>query len=89
MSYVLPKGLTALPKIYSQDLLNNLFRHPYTKIDFLMKELKIHRNTASKYLEELVDVGLLTKYKIRKENYYLNKDLFDLLCNPRKILREE
>jgi len=54
-----------------------------------MKELKIHRNTASKYLEELVDVGLLTKYKIRKENYYLNKDLFDLLCNPRKILREE
>ena len=78
----------ALPKIYSQDLLNNLFRHPYTKIDFLMKELNIHRNTASKYLEELVDVGLLTKHKIRKENYYLNKDLFDLLCNPRKIPRE-
>ena len=75
---------TALPKIYSQDLLNNLFRHPYTKIDFIMKELNIHRNTASKYLEELVGIGLLTKHKIRKENYYLNKELFDLLCNPKK-----
>lgn len=30
-----------LPKIYSQDLLNNLFRHPYTKIDFVMEELQM------------------------------------------------
>ncbi len=69
-----------LPKIYSQDLLNNLFRHPYTKIDFVMQELQIHRNTAVKYLEELVQIGLLTKHKIGKENFYLNSALFDLLA---------
>jgi hypothetical protein len=27
------------PKIYSQDLLNNLFKHPYTKIDFVTRDL--------------------------------------------------
>nr|WP_197560215.1 Fic family protein [Candidatus Protochlamydia naegleriophila] len=69
-----------LPKIYSQDLLNNLFRHPYTKIDLVMQELQIHRNTAVKYLEELVRIGLLTKHKLGKENFYLNSALFDLLA---------
>lgn len=68
-----------LPKLYSQDLINNLFHHPYTKIDFLMEELMIHRNTATKYLEELVRIGLLTKHKLGKDNYYLNTDLYDLL----------
>lgn len=68
-----------LPKIYSQDLLNNLFRHPYTKIEFIMQELQVHRNTASKYLEELVQIGVLFKHKIVKENFYINKTLFEFL----------
>jgi Fic family protein len=70
-----------LPKIYSQDLLNNLFRHPYTKIDFVIKELQVTRITAMKYLEELVRIGLLSKHKKWKENYYMNDALFDLLLN--------
>lgn len=68
-----------LPKIYSQDLINNLFRHPYTKIDFVMAELMVHRNTATKYLDELVRIGLLSKHKLGKDNYYLNDALFALL----------
>ena len=36
-----------LKKIYSQDLLNNLFRHPYTKIDFICDELQVSRPTAT------------------------------------------
>lgn len=68
-----------LPKIYSQDLLNNLFRHPYTKIEFLTEELDVHRNTASKYLEELVRIGILVKHKIVKDNFYINQALFELL----------
>ncbi|MEJ7712082.1 MAG: Fic family protein [Pyrinomonadaceae bacterium] len=43
-----------LPKIYSQDLLNNLFRHPYTKIEFVQSELGVTRKTASQYLAQLV-----------------------------------
>lgn len=70
-----------LPRIYSQDLLNNLFRHPYTKIDFIMQELQVTRKTAAKYLDELVEIGLLSKHKRGKENYYMNEALFDLLLN--------
>lgn len=70
-----------LPKIYSHDLLNNLFRHPYTKIDFVMNELQVTRKTAMKYLDELVRIGLLSKQKKWKENFYMNDALFALLLN--------
>jgi Fic family protein len=70
-----------LPKIYSQDLLNNLFRHPYSKIEFVMEELQVTRITAMKYLEELVRIGLLTKHKVWKENYYMNDSLYNLLLD--------
>lgn len=68
-----------LPKIYSHELLNNLFKHPYTKIDFIVDELGIHRNSATKYLDQLIGIGLLEKHKKGKENYYLNRKLFELL----------
>ena len=79
---------TGLPKIYSQDLLNNLFRHPYTKIEFLMDELQVIRQTAARYLDELVALGLLTKHKLGKENYYLNDGLYALLANV-KVRQDE
>lgn len=75
------KMRSELPRIYSQDLLNNLFRHPYTKIDFVMAELGISRITATRYLDELIRIGLLDKRKIGRENYYLNTALYDLLAN--------
>ncbi|MEM8568974.1 MAG: Fic family protein [Bacteroidota bacterium] len=70
-----------VPKIYSQDLLNNIFRHPYTKINFVMQELDVSRPTATRYLEELCKLGILKKEKIWKEAYYINSDLFELLTN--------
>ena len=70
-----------LPKIYSQDLLNNLFWHPYTKIEFVVNELKVTRKTAAKYLEELVEIGVLQKHRIVKDNFYLNIELYELLLN--------
>lgn len=68
-----------LPKVYSHELLNNLFKYPYTKIEFVVGDCQIHRNTAVKRLEELVDLGILTKTKISKENFYINVELFHLL----------
>ena len=65
-------------KFYSQDLLNNLFFHPYTKIEFMEKDLRIHRQTASKYLDELVEGGFLNLEKIGKHHYYINKPLFEI-----------
>lgn len=66
------------PKIYSQDLLNNLFRHPYTRIEFVQNELGISRPTATKYLDELAESGLLAKHKHGRNNYYINRPLVDL-----------
>lgn len=70
-----------LPKLYSQDLLNNLFRHPYTKIDFIEQELGVTRKTASKYLNQLVTHGYLRLLRIGRSNFYLNDPLFDLFLN--------
>lgn len=69
-----------LPKIYSQDLINNLFKHPYTKIEFLQEDLKIIRQTSSKYLNEVADLedNLLTKMKIGREFYFINNGLMAL-----------
>jgi Fic family protein len=64
---------------YSHDLINIIFKHPYTKIGFLQRELGVHRNTASSYLNTLASHGLLTKVKIGKRNYYINQKLFDIL----------
>ncbi len=68
-----------LPKLYSQDLLNNLYRHPYTKIEFIERELGVSRITATKYLEQLSAAGLVRKQKMGKTNFYINDPLFALL----------
>ncbi len=64
---------------YSHDLINILFKHPYTKIDFLERELRVHRHTATLYLNELSKVNMLTKVKIGRSNYYINEPLLELL----------
>jgi len=69
----------ALPKMYSQDLLNSLFRYPYTKIEYVQQDLSVSRNTAIRYLDNLVKVDILIKHKLGRENYYENRKLFRLL----------
>jgi Fic family protein len=66
-------------KFYSQDLLNNLFKHPYTKIEFIQRDLNVSRITAANYLNQLADDRLLTKKKLGTANYYINDPLFKLL----------
>ena len=67
------------PKVYSQDLVNNLFTHPYTKIDFLRRDLGVTRLTATKYLDALVAGGVLKKQKVGRSNYYVNEPLVQIL----------
>jgi len=66
-------------KFYSQELLNNLFKHPYTRIEFLVEDLGVTRLTASNYLNKLAKDGLLRKEKLGTGNYYVNKPLINLL----------
>ncbi|MGL4323075.1 MAG: Fic family protein [Beijerinckiaceae bacterium] len=65
-------------KIYSQDLLNNLFRHPYTRIEYIVAELQISRQTAAKYLDQLAASGLVSKHTTGRSNYYINRPLVEL-----------
>ncbi len=71
-------------KFYSQDLLNNLFKHPYTKIAFIEADLNVSRVTAANYLNRLAKDGLLKKERLGTGNYYVNEKLFSLLtkCLP-------
>jgi len=68
-----------LPKIYSKDLVEVLFMHPYTKIDFLVEWLGITRQTASKYLNELEKIGLLKNIQIKNSKFFVHNELFDRL----------
>lgn len=65
-------------KFYSQDLLNTLFSHPYTKIEFLERDLRITRQTAAKYLDDLAADGFLKKARLGKHSFYINEPLFAL-----------
>ena len=56
---------------YNHELLNGLFYHPYTKIDHVVANMQVSRQTASKYLDRIVALGLLKKEKMGKENYNL------------------
>ncbi|MFV0677924.1 Fic family protein [Variovorax sp. tm] len=66
-------------KFYSQDLINNLFMHPYTKIEFVQQDLQVSRLTATKYLEALVEGGFVQKHRMGRSNYYINIALASIL----------
>ena len=68
-------------KFYSQDLLNNLFKHPYTKIEFVENDLGVSRITASKYLNLLAKDKILRKEKLGTGNYYVNEKLIKILTH--------
>jgi Fic family protein len=71
--------IRAQHKFYSQDLINNLFTHPYTKIDFLQRDLQVSRLTATKYLDALAASGFVQKQKVGRSNYYVNQALNQIL----------
>lgn len=68
-----------VPKLYSQELLNNLFRHPYTRIEYVQNDLNITRQTAARYLDTLAEHGFVDKHRAGKNNYFINTRLVRLL----------
>lgn len=66
---------------YKHELINNLFFHPYTKIEFMEKDMMVQRKTAAKYLDKIVQTGLLQKMKLGKSNYYINTALMELFIS--------
>lgn len=73
---------------YRQELLEHLFYHPYTKIEFMQNTLDVHRITATKYLNRLVENGMMKKIKVGKTNYYINASLVELLIQWRERIQQ-
>jgi len=68
-----------LPKIYSKELVELLFRQPYCKIASVVNAGIAKRQTASVYLQELERVGVLRSEQVGRERIYLNPRLLEVL----------
>ena len=68
-----------LPKIYSKDLIEILFRLPYTKRQHLIDENIGNPKTVGNYLQKLEENGFLKSIKVGKEKLYLNEPLLKIL----------
>lgn len=68
-----------LPKIYSDELLDVLFFEVYTRINYIEDRCEVTRQTASAYLNQLVEAGLLECEKVGRESIYKNIRLINLL----------
>jgi Fic family protein len=66
---------------YSRELIEAIFIQPYTKIEFLVNAGIAERRTASKYLKQLQEIGILESHKLGKEILYINISLYRLLKN--------
>ena len=45
--------------------------------------MMVQRKTAAKYLDTIVEAGLLEKLRVRRSNYYINQKLLNVLMNPK------
>ncbi len=68
-----------LPKIYNKELMEIIFRQPYTKISFLEESGLAKRQTAKIYLKNLVEIGVLKEEKRGREKLFINTSLLNLL----------
>lgn len=66
-------------KIYRKELIELLFEQPYSKIDYVVKRLKVERKAASRYLKKLEEIGILRSRKIGRETIYINNELMEIL----------
>ena len=69
-----------LPKIYSKDLIEILFRLPYTKRQNLIAENIGNLKTVGNYLIALEENGFLKSEKVGKEKLYINIKLLEILA---------
>ena len=69
------------PKIYSKDLVEILFRLPYTKRQNLINEKIGNAKTVGNYLNALEEGGILQSVRVGKEKLYLNPRLLKILEN--------
>jgi Fic family protein len=70
-----------LSKIYSRELIDEIFTQPYCRIDNLVQKGIAKRQTASRYLRLLAEMGVLEEKKIGREKLFVNPELLSLLAD--------
>ncbi len=68
-----------LPQIYSHELVQTLFELPYCRIGSLVNREIVQRQTASVYLKELVDIGVLEEMSAGREKLFVHTKLMELM----------
>lgn len=68
-----------LPRIYSHELMQVLFAQPYCRIENLVESGIAKRQTASAYLKQLVEIGVLEEKSYGREKLYMNTRLLQEL----------
>jgi Fic family protein len=74
-----------LPKIYSWELIEALFKQPYCRIQNLVSANIAQRQTASVYLKQLCDIGVLREYKSGRETLFVHPKYIELLTGEENV----
>jgi len=67
------------PAIHSGQLMDYLFANPFYTQTSMVKRMKVHRNSAAKYLNLLVEIGLLEKAKYKRNMIYYHPQFLDIV----------
>ena len=82
-----------LPKIYNRELVDVIFEQPYCRIANLVEKDIAQRQAASRYLKDLVELGVLREMQYGKEKLFIHAKLMQLLGRdqdqPRKVWSEK
>jgi Fic family protein len=76
---------TTLPKIYTWELVELLFKQPYCRIGNLVDAGIAKRQTASVYLKQLCDVGILKEVKSGRETIFVHPKYIELLTGEENV----
>lgn len=67
------------PLVYKKELIELIFKQCYCRVDFLVRDKIAQRQTATRYLKELVKLGILDEIKLGRDKIYINVGLLDIL----------
>ncbi len=74
-----------LPKTYTWELVELLFKQPYCRIGNLVDAGVAKRQTASVYLKQLCDIGVLKEVKSGRETLFVHPKYIELLTGEENV----
>jgi Fic family protein len=76
-----------LPKTYTRELVDVIFEQPYCRISNVVEKKIAQRQAASRYLKDLVEIGVLEEIQVGKEKLFIHPKLMQLLIRDSNEFR--